>query len=84
MKIKRKKIKIAIIKIDFLRYYCDKKDLPMTDIYTYFYTINTSAKDKTEEYLLNINEIADYDNSLNFLPDISPSKCVIKKIMELA
>ena len=56
----------------------------MTDIYTYFYTINTSAKDNTEEYLLNINEIADYDNSLNFLPDISPSKCVIKKIMELA
>lgn len=56
----------------------------MTDVYTYFYTINTNAKGITEEYLLDFNEITDMDSSLNFLPDISPSNKLVKKILELA
>ncbi|MBQ2541954.1 MAG: hypothetical protein II554_01275 [Bacteroidales bacterium] len=56
----------------------------MTDVYTYFYTINTNSKDKTEEYLLDLNEIAEFDKSFEFLPDISPNNSVVKKILELA
>ena len=56
----------------------------MTDVYTYFYTINTNAKDKTEEYLLDLNDATDFERSLNFLPDISPSDKLLKKILELA
>ena len=56
----------------------------MTDVYTYFYTINTNSKDKTEEYLLDLNEIAEFDKSFEFLPDISPKNSVVKKILELA
>lgn len=56
----------------------------MTDVYSYFYTISTNAKDKTEEYLLDISKIADLDRSLKFLPKVSPSNSVVKKIMELA
>ena len=54
------------------------------DVYTYFYTISTNAKDKTEEYLLDLNEIAEFDKSFEFLPDISPKNSVVKKILELA
>jgi hypothetical protein len=56
----------------------------MMDVYTYFYTINTNAKNETEEYLLDLNEITDFDRSLKFLPDISPSDKLVKKILELA
>ena len=56
----------------------------MTDVYTYFYTINTNAKDNTEEYLLDFNEIADFDKAFDFLPDISPKDSLVKKILELA
>ena len=56
----------------------------MTDVYTYFYSINTNAKDKTEEYLLDFNELTDFDRSLKFLPDVSPSNKLVKKILELA
>lgn len=62
----------------------NKNNSPMTDVYTYFYTINTNAKDKTEEYLLDFNELADFDKALDFLPDISPRNSVVKKILELA
>ena len=56
----------------------------MIDVYTYFYTISTNAKDKMEEYLLNFNEIAEFDKAFDFLPDISPKNSVVKKILELA
>lgn len=56
----------------------------MTDVYTYFYTINTNAKDKTEEYLLDLSELAELDNTFDFLPDISPKNSLVKKILELA
>ena len=56
----------------------------MTDVYTYFYTINTNTKDKTEEYLLDFNEITNFDKAFDFLPDISPKDSLVKKILELA
>lgn len=56
----------------------------MTDVYSYFYTINTNAKNETEEYLLDFNEITELDRSLKILPDISPSDKLVKKILELA
>lgn len=56
----------------------------MTEVYTYFYSINTNAKDKTEEQLIDFNAITEFDNALKFLPEISPSDSVVKKILELA
>ena len=73
-----------IIKAMLVRYNNKQNILPMTDIYTYFYSINTNEKNRTEEYLLNIKEMADFEKTLNFLPEISPSDCLVKKILELA
>jgi len=55
----------------------------MMDIYMYFYSINYSTNAKDEEYLLDCNEIIEMDNSLNFLPNVSPSDSVVNKILEL-
>jgi len=56
----------------------------MTNVYTYFYSINTSEMNGTEEYLLDFNELSSLDKTLNLLPEISPSNSLVKKILELA
>ncbi|MBO7571328.1 MAG: hypothetical protein J6T48_04150 [Bacteroidales bacterium] len=56
----------------------------MTDVYSYFYTINTNENGITEEYLLDMSEMAEMDKRLSFLPKISPSRSLVKKILELA
>ena len=56
----------------------------MTDVYSYFYTINTNENGITDEYLLNMREMAEMDKQLDFLPKISPSRSLVKKILELA
>ena len=56
----------------------------MTDVYSYFYTINTNGNGITDEYLLDMNEMAEMDKRLDFLPKISPSHSLVKKILELA
>lgn len=56
----------------------------MTDVYTYFYSINTNAKDTTEETLIDFNAMADFERTLALLPEISPSDMVVKRILELA
>ena len=54
----------------------------MTDVYSYFYTINTNENGITDEYLLNMSEMAEMDKQLDFLPKISPSRSLVKKILE--
>ena len=56
----------------------------MTDVYSYFYTINTNENGITDEYLLNMSEMAEMDKQLDFLPKISLSRSLVKKILELA
>lgn len=56
----------------------------MTDVYSYFYTINTNENGITDEYLLDMSEMAEMDKQLDFLPKISPSRSLVKKILELA
>ena len=58
--------------------------MPMTDVYSYFYTINTNENGITDEYLLDMSEMAKMDKQLDFLPQISPSRDLVKKILELA
>ena len=51
----------------------------MPESYPYFYILN-SNKNNFEEIIIDFNEIKEFDDLLNGLPEFEPSDAVIEKI----
>jgi hypothetical protein len=54
--------------------------MPMTDNYTYFYILNSTSAEKTEEILIDFKALDEFDRLLQELPEFSPEDSVLEKI----
>lgn len=54
--------------------------MPMTDNYTYFYILNSTSAEKTEEILIDFKALYEFDRLLQELPEFSPEDSVLEKI----
>jgi hypothetical protein len=55
----------------------------MTDNYTYFYILNSTSPEKTEEILVDFKALYEFDRLLQELPEFSPEDSVLEKIYKV-
>ncbi len=54
--------------------------MPMQECYSYYYILNSTNSKDSEEILIDFNEIKEFDELLNELPEFEPSDSVMEKI----
>jgi len=56
--------------------------MPMQDCYIYYYILNSNNSKDSDEFLIDFNELQEFDEMLNELPEFEPSDSVMEKIFK--
>lgn len=54
----------------------------MQDCYIYYYILNSNNSKDSDEFLIDFNELQEFDEMLNELPEFEPSDSVMEKIFK--